>query len=197
MGREEAEREAARAKGQEYAVPCDLGVSWETGAPMPHLLCAGHRAFLVFLLREPDPARASGAAEPLALVEFRGATVKLGSPNDEVLHGHPLYGKGLVAYGAHYVMNSRWLRELEEINKVHSRYDPAHWKELKHYLFAFHDETFECLARGHEVQIHRTSMKDLVALAAQRMVSAPTGWAPTATSASLSTSPCSPRRCVN
>jgi hypothetical protein len=148
---------------------------------LPHLLCSSHHAFLIFLLNEPDPAwdgtyvtikdPASGAVEPLALVEFQGATVKFGSPNDEVMRGHPLHGKGLMPYAAHHVMNSRWARELEEINKVHSRYDPDHWKDLKHYLFAFHDETFECLARDHKVEVYRTSMKDLVALVAQRMMS--------------------------
>src|SRR6185503_678550 len=155
-----AEREIAQARGEEYAVPCDLGVKWDTGAPLPHVLCSGYRTFLIFILDEPDPSwdgtyvtvkdPASGAVEPLALVEFEAATVKFGGPNDEVLHGHPLHGKGLMPYGAHYVMNSRWAKELEEINKVHSQYNPERWKNVRHYLFAFHDETFECLASGHK-----------------------------------------------
>lgn len=176
-----AEREFSKAKGEEYAVPCDLGVSWDTGAPLPHLLCSGDRTFLIFLLNEPNPAwdgtyvtikdPASGVLEPLALVEFQSATVKFGSPNDEVIHGHPLHGKGLMPYGAHYVVNSRWARELEEINKVHARFDPDRWKEVKHYLFAFHDETFECLALSHQVELYRTSMRELVESVARKLIS--------------------------
>jgi hypothetical protein len=109
--------------------------------------------------------------EPLALVEFKSATVKFGGSNDEVMHGHPLHGKGLMPYGAHYVLNSRWKHDLEEINKVHSQYTPDRWKELQHYLFAFHDETFECLALGHRVEPQRTSAKDLVQAVVERMLS--------------------------
>jgi hypothetical protein len=176
-----AEREVAKVRGGEYAVPCDLGVSWDTGAPMPHLLKGSYRTFLIFILRESNPAwdgtsvnivdPSSGAVEPLALVEFECATVKFGSPNDEVLEGHPLHGKGLMPYGAHYVMNSHWAKELEEINKVHSGYDPERWKDLRHYLLAFHDEMFECLATGHKVETHRTSMKELLRTATERLMS--------------------------
>jgi hypothetical protein len=176
-----AERELARTRGEEYAIPCELGVTWETGAPLPHLLSSGQRTFLIFIRRETDPSwdgtyvtlksPSSEGAEFLALVEFQGATVKFGSPNDEVMSGHPLAGKGLMAYGAHYVMNSRWARELEEINKVHPQYNPEVWKNLKHYLFAFHDETFECIADGHRVEAHRTSIPELVQVAVRRMLS--------------------------
>jgi hypothetical protein len=176
-----AERELARTRGEEYAIPCELGVIWETGAPLPHLLCSGQRAFLIFIQRKIDPSwdgtqvtvksPSSKGAESLALVEFHGATVKFGAPNDEVMSGHPLQGKGLMGYGAHYVMNSRWTRELEEINKVHPQYNPEVWKNLKHYLFAFHDETFECIADGHRVETHRTSLPDLVQIVARRMLS--------------------------
>ena len=45
-------------------------------------------------------------SRPLALVEFPLCTpVKLGSPNDEVFDGHPLYGRGMDDYTAQRVRN--------------------------------------------------------------------------------------------
>ena len=38
-------------------------------------------------------------------------------------------------------------------------------------VFPFHDETFECLATGHKVELHRTSLRDLVLSVAKRMMS--------------------------
>src|SRR5262245_3031305 len=148
------EREVAGAKGEEYAVPLDFPVKWDTGAPLPHLFVSDNRALLTFYLSEPDPKwdgtyvtvkdPSDGCTEPLALVEFeRCHSAKLGGPNDEVFGGHPLYGRGLEGYEAQLVQNSGWVRELEKINSVHRMYNPASWRDLKHYIFWFHDSTFE------------------------------------------------------
>lgn len=118
---------------------------------------------MIYHIRETDPAWDGSCATvvdpsaleqpPIAVVEFQGCTShKFGSPNDEVLHGHPLYGRGLVYYGAHIVERSRWIREIQGINSVHPRYDPASWGARQHYILAFHDETFECIALGYSVE---------------------------------------------
>lgn len=78
----------------------------------------------------------------------RHVSAKLGSPNDEVFHGHPLAGKGLEGYTAQLVRNSRWLSELQQINSVHAGYRPEAWQKRNHYVFWFHDTTFECIAEG-------------------------------------------------
>ena len=80
-------------------------------------------------------------------------SAKLGDPNDEVFSGHPLQGKGLEAYAAQRVVNSRWLKEIETINSVHPQYRPAMWRDLQHFIFWFHDSTFECLARSFKVEV--------------------------------------------
>lgn len=41
-------------------------------------------------------------------------------PNDESLHGHPLFERGLAFYGAFRVENSSWIRALVRINSVHA-----------------------------------------------------------------------------
>ena len=117
----QAERNLAAAKGEEYAVPVEFPVCWDTGAPLPYLLHNDYRTFLAFFLRDVDPNwdgtyvkvrnTNSGLSEKLALVEFeRCICAKMGDPNDEVLRGHPLYGKGLAGYKARVVENSTWLK---------------------------------------------------------------------------------------
>lgn len=174
------ERQLAAARGEEYAEPCGFPFEWDTGEPMPHLLVSDHRTLLSFLLNEPDPAwdgtyiKSIGMEqpEPLALVEFeRCVSAKLGAPNDEVFHGHPLSGKGCEPYSAQQVVNSRWIKEIEAINSVHSQYRAEHWRDLHHFIFWFHDTTFECIARSYKVETHRISIRSLLELMVERMIS--------------------------
>lgn len=176
------ERQLAAKKGDEYAEPCDFPLKWDAGAPMPHLIVNDHRALLAFLLRAADPnwdgsyvtikSPADAQAEPLALVEFeRCISARLGAPNDEVFTGHPLNGKGLEAYRAQRVVNSRWLTEIEKINSVHDRYRPDSWRDLNHFIFWFHDSTFECIARSYKVETYQVSMKDLLKVMIEKVVS--------------------------
>lgn len=140
-----------------------------------------HRAFLIFLVRVVDPNWDGSYAtmkdpkseqiELLALVELhRCISAKLGSPNDEVFDGHPLSGRGLEIYSAQLVRNSRWLSEIQRINSVHAGYKPEAWQQRNHYVFWFHDKTFECIAESFSVDLHRCSMPDLLALACRRLV---------------------------
>lgn len=175
-----AERALASARGEAYAVPLELGVRWSPGAPLPHVLSSGMRSFVAFYLDEPDPDwdgtyvrvvdPTKASEESLALAEFKGSVaVKLGPPNDEVLHGHPLHGRGLAGYGAYIVENSRWLAEVIEINRVHERFDPQAWQEKQHFLLVFHDETVEAIASEIEVQPARMSMRELLAQSIEKL----------------------------
>ena len=175
------ERKLAASQGEEYAQPFGFPLKWDAGAPMPHLLMNDHRAFLCFLLNERDPSwdgsyvtvksLDGNQPESLGLVEFKLClSAKLGSPNDEVFQGHPLRGKGMEAYGAQHVVNSRWLAELEKINSSHSLYNPASWKEPKHFIFWFHDSTFECIAESYVVETHCISMKEMLTMMVERLI---------------------------
>lgn len=157
----EAERALAAANGEEYAVPIEMP-SWNAGAPLPHLLQADNHTFLIYILRDhegyrdltiEDVERAGGAPEWFAVIEFDGCeSSKMGTPNDEVFSGHPLYGKGFVPYIAMAVKNSTWIRQLEKINSVHRQYRSDKWRQLQHYILPFHDCTFECVARGFKAE---------------------------------------------
>jgi len=171
------ERQLAAAKGEEHAIPLEFPFAWETGAPSPHLIKNDNKCFLVFLAQEQYAALAESSGtkdemgETLALVEFvRCISAKLGSPNDEVFGGHPLSGKGIELYCAQEVVNSKWLAEIENINRVHSNYVSARWKNLHHYLLWFHDTTFECIAESFEAQIYIESMQAMFNRISARLV---------------------------
>ena len=176
------EREVAAAKGEEHAVPLDFPVKWDAGCPLPHLLCNDYKALLTFILRDTKPVANGSSIEmvvptdekalPLALVEFTPCFIaKLGSPNDEVFHGHPLQGKGLDGYTAQKVVNSRWLAEIEAINKVHHYYDPSLWRDRIHYVFWFHDTTFECIAKSFKIEVFKESVAAMLSRMCQRILS--------------------------
>src|SRR6266567_2362449 len=97
----------------------------------------------MYVVSEPDPnwyesyvslVQASDV-HTIALVEFIDCyAFTFGGSNDEVLDGHPLWGRELSPYNAHVIAHSRWLAEEEKINQVHPRYNPDRWKTRKHYL---------------------------------------------------------------
>jgi hypothetical protein len=148
-----AERCLAAARGEPHAVPIEFPVLWDAGAPLPHLLRNDYRTFLLFLIGQQGNSRPQIRSDRIAIVEFkRCICAKMGTPNDEVLHGHPLHGKGLAAYQPQRVENSPWIKELEIINSVHRGYKPESWRALSHFIFGFHDSTFECVAHSFNVE---------------------------------------------
>ena len=137
------QRDLARALGEECAVPVEWSAPWCVGAPLPFVIASGSRLFIVYCLRE------SG----LAIVQFHRCLIhKFGAPNDEARSGHPLSTRGLGGYSAHTVERSSWIAEQERINSVHRNHRPESFTELTHYVLPFHDETFECLAKGHTIR---------------------------------------------
>jgi hypothetical protein len=94
-----------------------------------------------------------------AIIEFHScASVRFGAPNDEAVHGHPLWEKGLELYAAHEVHNSPWLEEHIRINAVHPQHSEEPWRRLHHYMLLFHDEMLECLALGFTARLARTNL---------------------------------------
>ena len=61
--------------------------------------------------------------------------------------------------------------QVEAINKVHHCYNPTFWRERNHYIFWFHDATFECIANSFKVEVYRESMAAMLTRMCQRLVS--------------------------
>lgn len=136
-----AERRLAAAEGRPYAALCDCPISWDVGAPLPTLLQSDQSADLFFLLPDDD--------ERVGHVRFERLLSSLfGAPNDETFEGHPLHGSGFEPYRAMRVVNSPWIAQLERMNSVHHFHDPVAYAAMKHFIFPFHDTTFECVARS-------------------------------------------------
>jgi hypothetical protein len=162
---------------EEHAEPFDLGVEWDTGAPVPVLISSEYRAFLVFYLKDADVSHGSPVSgndpvversDLIAVVEFeRCHSAMLGAPNEEVLHGHRLWGRGLKHYGAFIVRNSAWVAELERINAAHSNHREETWHRANHYILCFHDSTFECVAESFNLRTFIAYMGDVLRMVLQ------------------------------
>ena len=149
------------------------------GAPLPIVLSDEHNVLLAYIVQNTpsdwdgrsvrivDP---STAGEPLALVEFaRCWSFTFGAPNDEAFEGHPLHSRGLHPYGAFEVQHSSWIRQLEKMNSVHPYHDSKRFERLKHFVFAFHDSTFECVADSFTVSEHEGSLEQLLPVMQSRL----------------------------
>lgn len=142
----------------------------DIGAPHPMVVCDGHNLLLAHLVSEPDPTwdgsyvkvvspESGGMA--VACLRFNWPSAHMfGPPNDEAFSGHPLEPRGLHPYAVFEVHNSSWIRKLERMNSVHPRHDQKRFLDgRRHFVFAFHDSTFECVADGFDVEVIRGSMR--------------------------------------
>ncbi|HEV3362660.1 MAG TPA: hypothetical protein VG795_00725 [Acidimicrobiia bacterium] len=121
------------------------GLVWTAGAPMPVVLATEDRTLFAFYLAESEVIEGLG----VQTAEFVGCSaVTFGFPNDEVLHGHRLWNRGLEFYGLHIIEDSTWLDELRRIERVHDRAPPNPFADSKHFLLTFHDSTLEAIADG-------------------------------------------------
>lgn len=83
----------------------------------------------------------------VAVLRFEGVLqFRLGYPNDEALHGHPLAKHGMQQYQAYLVENSPLIAEIENQNRVHPAFRPGIYDKFRHWVVTFHDETLEVLA---------------------------------------------------
>lgn len=141
------------------------------GAPLPIILSDEDRILLAYIIEAPaDSPVPQAEGEDFALIEFqRYWSLTFGSPNDEAFSGHPLASRGLHPYAFFQIEDSSWIRQLERMNSVHIRHDPAKFARYKHFVFAFHDSTFECVADDFTVSQHRGTSKSLFAVMRQRL----------------------------
>lgn len=154
------------------------------GAPCP-MLCAGETSLrLAYYMQDVADGwdgttvrvlSDSDGDEPCALIVFQMAYVHMfGPPNDEAFAGHPLASRGLRPYAVFEVRHSSWIHALERMNAVHPHHKPEHFSRYRHFIFAFHDTTFECIAESFTVSIHRGTVRSVLLRAeGQGMPAAP------------------------
>ena len=122
----------------------------EAGVPFPVLFQTEDETVLIY--------RGCG----VLVVRFdRCHITRFGYPNDEALSGHPLYASGLQAYGVFEVHGSSWPAELEAQNR--RVFPKSHAFEYRHFIFTFHDSTFECLADSVRIESLIEPLPEVVA----------------------------------
>jgi hypothetical protein len=103
------------------------------------------------------------AGELVALVSFDHPYAHMfGPPNDEAFEGHPLAVRGLQPYSVFEVRDSSWIRRLERMNSVHEHHLPERFAKYRHFIFAFHDTTFECVSEGFSFSVHTGSVAQVL-----------------------------------
>jgi len=99
---------------------------------MPIVMADEGRLVLAYWEIDNPPYEPTTA--PLAVVSFERPHLHLfGPPDENTISDHPLSSRGLHPGGAFRVEHSSFLRKLE-------------LEVLTHYIFCFHDSTFECVA---------------------------------------------------
>jgi hypothetical protein len=166
----EAQRALAAAQGLDYAVPYDVGCFPEAAVSGPVLLQTDYFTFLTFnAMRRGADGKYHDAGTAIVEIE-RCRITKFGYPNDEALPGHPLYHRGLSAYGVFEVRNSPWIRTLTEQNRVRFPSTPDSTKI--HFVISFHDSTFECIADSLKASLTTQPHAEVFASLTQRALSA-------------------------
>ena len=145
------------------------------GSPLPIVVSNEGKTVLSYLIHEEpnwdDPRPEDFVwTEQVAIVEFNRCHAHMfGAPNDEAFSGHPLAKKGLEPYGAYEIGSSSWIRQLERMNSVHPYHKPERFWERHHYIFAFHDSTFECVANEFFVTTTHGSMESILPMMAEKL----------------------------
>jgi hypothetical protein len=156
---ERLERQLARERGDELAVPLNVGIEWNPNADDACLVHSWDHAYLALNPHFSDPDRDR--------VVFRWAGCRgavLSGPNDEARSGHRLWRSGLRGcLWAAEVFNSHWIGGLERANRVHPRHRPESYQGLRHFILLLKETTFECVADGFEVS-RRAGLSDLAGL---------------------------------
>jgi hypothetical protein len=114
----------------------------------------------------------SGALANLLLLScFRVPALTCSAPpNDEAFRGHPLASRGLGPYRVFEVRASSWIRRLEGMNAVHPQHRPERFARYRHFIFAFHDTVFECVAETFTISTHTGSVADVLKKVWQEIV---------------------------
>ncbi len=61
------------------------------------------------------------------------------------------------------VEDSSWIRKLEDMNSVHPYHNrEEYFRSRRHFVFSFHDTTFECIAREFSLEILSGTVRTVI-----------------------------------
>ena len=124
----------------------DLGLDIDFGAPLPTILANENKLLLLFhKIFQKDN-------EVIRIIFKNYVSFKFGLPSEDSSEGHPYSKYGLGSEDVVEVINSDWIKEIDKIEQSSEDYDKDRFNKLKHYIFLFHDSTFECIAESFEIE---------------------------------------------
>lgn len=136
----------------------------DAGAPSPLVLSNDNELFVSFYANKvhsvSEPQERNTVYDEGVITLRFNSYIKytFGFPNDETLSGHPYNKFGLESYAFYEVMDSDFIRQLMIIDSAHPYHTTSKWKEYKHYVLTFHDNMFECVAKGFELREENSTL---------------------------------------
>lgn len=150
----------------------DLGYKPEAAVSGAALIQTEYSAFLIFNANTSKLTRSGRyASAGIAVVELlRCVITKFGLPNDEAISGHPLYEKLEILGGTYAIFevhNSSWKAQVQQQNQV---VFPDWELSSRHFIFGFHESTFECLAEDIQLTISNEPYATVFETVAKRVL---------------------------
>jgi hypothetical protein len=151
-------------------VELDIGVVPEAAVSGAVVLQDEYATYLTFNAMSKG-AHSERRDSGTAIVTFKRCLLsKFGYPNDEALAGHPLYGRGLRFYRAFEVLKSSWASAVVAQNRQSFPATPDDYAG-RHFIFTFHDSTFECLANDLAIELSRDPYTKILTRLSSRLSS--------------------------
>ena len=128
----------------------------DPGAPCPLLISDDNNLRLIFYAAEnPDLPTEDQIFpnEPIVELIFKRCSYhSFSPPNDGAISGHPYADLGLYSHNFYELTESDLIAKLKTYNRHHTYDNPNVWDKYHHYLLAFKEQLFECIAYDFEVR---------------------------------------------
>lgn len=125
----------------------------DTGAPSPTVLASEHKVVLSYYTNE---------GVVCYIIFSHCFEFRMGMPDENKIEKHPLGSSGLMGYEFQKVNNSSWIADVENQYQTISDYS-RDGRKYEHYIFTFHDRSFECISSGFEIKISdRDNIKESI-----------------------------------
>jgi len=156
---------------EELAEQLHIGFTCDVGAPMPAFLQTDYGAFLLFYISQETSEthgrsvniRSTAVDRGVAVIQFKWCVAFMWGPGEDKLHTHRLWGKGLGHYAAFMVHNSRWSHALSRLSELNEhQLVRRDWGVFNHYIFTFHDGSFEIVAQDLKISNFDLSMDEII-----------------------------------
>jgi hypothetical protein len=141
-----------------------------TGVPRAALLSDESNVSVAYATQKGwnDPNRSATQFAIITFVDYRAHM--FGQPDEKAFTGHPLYPRGLEPYSFSEVIGSSWIRQLIKIDETNPYRAEDYYAGSRHFILAFKNSMFECVARGYTYALFEGSEEELVSRMNERHV---------------------------